>query len=380
MARHESTTEAKVDNVAAGKDTGAEENFDPFQEERGLGKHGDSQSSASSVKPEYKMDEKTRESAISVINKAFGEGGLNGSKGSNPEIDPAKHLKQLKDILQPEPSTFQKYLDIICEGTGGKLCTPTEPGSLVEKLNTVIKEDKLSQLEKATKEATGSGSADINTMFKIYDDGTSARRGIPTAEGDPAGDGFQWGRQETMKKFPELKEQKDLTPEAKKFWIEQGLAYEAGRYTVGLSKYLADSTLTDAEHVLGSIEKDDFEQNENGTLKSPMRFTEDTRSVLLESLGNPKDENSLNTKLTEALRSHMTKESLLPAEASAEKILATPGLMHGLDAKESVAYELQKMKQQFNRDVTAKEAVDLLVSMKAEQIKQFIGPLDALKK
>lgn len=381
MSRHvaevENGVQSKFDTVSEAKPS--EENFDAFSKERSLGQEdriNSQMSETASVKPEYKMDPKIRESAMSVVRRAYGEGGLDGQKGSDPEINPVQQLKELKEILEPKQN---KYLKMICESTG--LCSSNEV-DLARSLNTVIKEDKMAQLGEVSKQAYG--KTDIDSMFKIYDQATSARRGIPTAEGDPAGDGFQWGKQETMKKFPEQFEGKNgLTAEAKKHWIESGLAYEAGRYTDGLVKYLGSGNMNGAEQAVANLgtDREQFKKDAKGNMVSPLAFTDEVKEDLLKSLGPVKDQASFDSKLKETIHSQLLKSALLPENASPEKALGAVGAIYGLDEKESVDYEIKRLSSTFGKqNLTAKEAFEMIVNLKAEQIKNALGPLDLSKK
>lgn len=379
MSRHAAEAEnvSKLDTVSEAKPT--EENFDAFSKERTLGREDRNNSQISesaSVKPEFKMDPQMRESAMSVIRRAYGDGGLDGPKGADPEIAPEKHLKELKEILEPKQN---KYLKMLCESTG-LLCSAEI--DLARSLNTAIKEDKMSQYRDVAKEVTG--KADIDSMFNIYGEATSARRGIPTADGDPAGDGYQWGKQETMKKFPEqFKGENGLTAEAKKYWMETGLAYEAGRYTDGLVNYLGRSNMNEAEQAVANLGTDgeQFKKDEKGNIVSPLTFTDEVKNDLLRSFGDVKDQASFDSKLKATIHSQLLKSALLAENATAEKALGAVGSIYGMDEKESVDNEIKRISNATGKQLTAaKDAWEELVNFKAEQIKQALGPLDFSKK
>lgn len=382
MSRHTAEAEYvgvqnKLDTQSEAKPT--EEQFDVFSKERTFDRENriNSQiSETASLIPEFKMDPKTRESAMSVINSAFGEGGLDGRRGKDPKLAPAEQLKELKDILEPRQN---KLLRMLCDNTGFMCSTEV---NLPRSLNTVIKEDKMAQYQEVAKQATG--KADIDAMFNIYGEATSARRGIPTAEGDPAGDGYQWGKQETMKKFPEqFNGENALTSEAKKYWMETGLAHEAGRYTDGLVKYLGRANMNEAERALADLgnSADHFKKDAQGNLVSPIRLTDEARDGLLKALGDPKDEASLDSILKQTVHSQLLKSSLLPENAPPEKALAAVGAIYGLDEQESIDYEIMRQSRIFGQpNVNAKEALDLIVSSNADQIKKALGQVDFSKK
>lgn len=349
-----------------GAQTEREEVRDPFEKER-FGSEQNASKQASDVKLEFKLDPETRNSAMSVINRAFGEGGLDGQRGVNPEIAPEKHLKELKDIFAPKQD---KYVKMLCTNNDFS-CAETE--DLAGKLNMSIKEEKMTQLQEISKEITG--KTDIGTMFKIYNDATSARRGIPTADGDPAGDGFLWGKQETMKKFPEqFKGQNgELTPEAMKYWIESGLSYEAGRYTQGLARYLAMGSMNDAEDFISSLSMapELFKRDANGKTM----LTEDAQAELLKSLGNPKSSEELGKKLEETLKSLALKQSLLPPDASAEKFFSSIGNIYGLDPKESLEHEMKRaVKESGDPTISPERAFNFMIARQAAELRSIMAP------
>lgn len=385
MSRHNAEAEYvgvqnKVDTQSEAKPT--EENFDVFSKERTFDRENRTNSQISetaSLKPEFKMDQKTRESAMSVINKAFGEGGLDGRQGKDATFAPAEQLKELKDILEPRQN---KFLRMLCDNTGFMCSAEVD---LARSLNTVIKEDKMAQYQEVAKQVSGKG--DIDAMFAIYGEATSARRGIPTAEGDPAGDGYQWGRQETMKKFPDqFTGENALTPEAKKYWMETGLAYEAGRYTDGLVKYLGRANMNEAERALADLGNDTnhFMKDAEGNLVSPIRLTEEAKNGLLKAFGDPKDEASFDSMLKQTVHSQILKSALLPENTPPEKALGAVGSIYGLDEKESIDHEMKRISRItsiFGKpNLSAKEAFDFIVSSNVDQIKNAIGPLEFKKK
>lgn len=279
------------------------------------------------------LPEETRKAAMSVIDRAYGEGGTSGQKGKNPEIDPAKHHAELKKIF---PN-----------------------GDMQANIHSSIKEQKLASLVDIAKQA--SGNTGIDAVFQQYKYLSNLTAGIPRPEGKEMETGYIYGAQ--VANAAKISNPDLSDAELKKIWLDSGLDYEAGLYAQGMAKYLGSAEMDGAESVFNQLASSGIEAF--GTV-------EDARIGLLNALGDIPSLDVLDQKLDKMLRGFMRKSVLLPESASSEELGKANARLFGQKEVETAAGPDGK-------PLSAKEMEDRMIKAQIAEIKKALGPFSADK-